>query len=51
MFLRVHKKCLKDTYLFLSVWLGWVFNISCFLVDKLCFIVCLLNDDLILRNK
>jgi len=75
MFLRVHKRFLKDTYLFPSVYhrFGWVFNISCFLVqfslsffcnglgfivDKLYFIVCLLNvsvvfdsDLLILRYK
>jgi hypothetical protein len=60
MFLRVHKRFLKDTYFFpsVSIRLGWVFNISYFLVDKLCFIACLLNvsvvfdtDDLILRNK
>jgi hypothetical protein len=59
MFLRVEKRCLKDTYLFLIFFhrLGWFFCISCFLVqfslsfycnglefivDRLCFICCLL---------
>lgn len=58
-FLRVNKRFLKDTYLFPSgyYWLGWVFSISCFLiqfslslfcnglgfiVDKLYLIFCLL---------